>query len=147
MPQNLVLAEDNNPPARGSGNGEEIPEATEEQLQWQEAKIEARKAKQELEAAMLTLDQQTGLEARAAADIAVKFAQENKNKADEEVIKKKKVLDARTQIAQQPQLTPQATAAAKAKLEENRRKTQRKLAKAQAKAKSKAMASGEARRF
>ena len=141
MPQNLVLAGDDSPPTKSSNEDEE---ATEEQLQWQEAKIEARKAKQELEAAMLTLDQQTGREARAAADIAVKFAQENKAKADEEVIKKKKALDTRNQGAQQPQLTPQATAAAKAKLEEKRRKVQARLAKeAQAKAKSKAMASGE----
>ena len=101
LPPNIVLAEDNSPATKSSNENDE--DATEEQLQWQEAKIETRKAKLELEAALLTLDQQTGLEARAAADIAVKFAQENKAKADEEVIKKKKALDTRIQGAQQPQ--------------------------------------------
>ena len=99
MPQNLVLAEDNNPPASGSGNVEEIPEATEVQLRWQEGQLRCI-------AAMLTLDQQTGPETRAAADAAAKFAQENKQKADDEDIKKKKALDAETNPAQQPQPTP-----------------------------------------
>ena len=92
-------------------------------MQWQEAKIARRKAKQELEAALLTLEQQTGLEARAAADISVKFAQKNKQKADDEVIKKKKALDAKALPAQQPQLSPQAATEAKAKLDEERRRT------------------------
>ena len=64
MPADIVLL-DEAPAARSD---EEYPEATEEQMQWQEAKVAARQAKLDLDAALLALDQQTGLEARAAAD-------------------------------------------------------------------------------